>query len=251
MAPEPPDEAGRPTTPTTWADDDGTRRPVLLRRFPPGWRAISSAVVGGGLGPGGWWLNAQVSKNYSHPDPVAHARAIAAASGLAGDGVAMLTAADVTRFTTACDGGVQAVATVGLGYPVPAAAPEPVVARHNSPGTINILVMVPVPLGDAALVNAVLTATEAKTQALHEAGVPGTGTSSDAICIACPAAGPSASPELYGGPRSTWGARIARAVHSAVAAGTQDWVTRNPPGDPHRFGGWVAIRSDSSVHNAR
>jgi adenosylcobinamide amidohydrolase len=235
---------------TTWADD-GTRRPVLVHRFPPGWRALSSAVVGGGLGPSAWWLNAQVSKNYSHPDPVAHARAIAASFELTGDGVAMLTAADVTRFTAASDAGVRAVTTVGLGYPVQAAAPETVVAQHNSPGTINILVLVPVPLGDAALVNAVLTATEAKTQALYEAGVPGTGTSSDAICIACPAPDPTAPAEPYAGPRSTWGARVARAVHAAVATGTQDWLTRNPPGDPHRFGGWVAIRSDSSAHSAR
>ncbi len=234
---------------TTWTDDDGTRRPVLVHRFPSGWRAVSSAVVGGGLGPSGWWLNAQVSKNYSHPDPDAHARAIAVAFGLAGDGVAMLTAADVTRFTTASDAGVEAVTTVGLGYPVPAAAVEPVVAQKDLPGTINILVLVPVALGDAALVNAVLTATEAKTQALHEAGVPGTGTSSDAICIACPI--PGSPPEPYGGTRSTWGARIARAVHSAVAVGTQDWLTRNPPGDPHRFGDWVATRSDSSPHSAR
>jgi adenosylcobinamide amidohydrolase len=32
-------------------------------------------------------------------------------------------------------------------------------------GTINIIVSVPVPLGDEAYVNAVITATEAKTQA--------------------------------------------------------------------------------------
>jgi adenosylcobinamide amidohydrolase len=117
-----------------------------------------------------------------------------------------------------------------------------------------MLVRVPVALSDAALVNAVVTATEAKTQALLEAGVPGSGTSSDAVCIACPAPGAlaSASPvsrspaagslasgqevpvEEYGGPRSPWGARIARATHRAVAAGTADWLTLHPDGDPHR-----------------
>ena len=74
----------------------------------------------------------------------------------------------------------------------------------------------PAPLGDAALVNAVVTATEAKTQALGEGGVPGTGTASDAIVVCCP----TGSTERYGGPRSLWGARLARAVHRAVAAGT-------------------------------
>ena len=76
---------------------------------------------------------------------------------------------------------------------------------------------VPVPLGDAAYVNAVITATEAKTQALLEAGIRATGTASDAVCVAAPAAGEQ---EDFAGPRSVWGARIARAVHAAVQAGT-------------------------------
>src|SRR5258708_18875758 len=84
------------------------------------------------------------------------------------------------------------------------------------PGTVNIIVSVPVPLADAAYVNAVITATEAKTQALLDAGIRATGTASDAICIAAPMAGEQ---EDFAGPRSLWGARIARVVHSAVHAG--------------------------------
>ena len=76
---------------------------------------------------------------------------------------------------------------------------------------------VPAPLADAALVNAVVTATEAKAQALLEAGVPGTGTASDAIVVCCPPGGT----EAYGGPRSAWGARLARAVHGAVPPGVE------------------------------
>jgi adenosylcobinamide hydrolase len=223
---------------TDWVEPGGVRRPVLVCRFEPGWRAVSTAIVGGGIGPRDWWLNAQVSKEYFHPDPVAHAVQIAGSLGLRGDaGVAMLTAADVARFTTSEDGAVRVVATVGLGLPVMAAAsPEPVdrqadqQALSSGPGTINLLVLVPAPLSDAALVNLVLTATEAKTQALLEAGVPGTGTSSDAVCIACPAAGlgSGAGVEPYGGPRSRWGARAARAVHAAVTEGTDSWRARNP-----------------------
>ena len=52
-----------------------------------------------------------------------------------------------------------------------------------------------------------VTATEAKAQALVEAGVPGTGTASDAVVVCCPPGGT----EPYGGPRSVWGARLARA----------------------------------------
>lgn len=214
--------------------DPPGRRPVLVWTPGPGWRSVSSAIVGGGVGPLSWWLNAGVDKEYFHPDPVAHVHGIAAGLGLRGPGVGMLTAADVTRRTAATDGGVHVVATVGLGLPVFAAVPaERAVAETAGPpgaGTINVLVVVPVPLSDAALVNAVVTATEAKAQALAEAGVPGTGTSSDAVCIACPEnvdGGPP--PEPYGGPRSPWGARLARAVHAAVAEGTRDWLRAHPP----------------------
>lgn len=78
------------------------------------------------------------------------------------------------------------------------------------------MVYVPARLGDAALVNAVATATEAKAQAIAELGVPGTGTPTDAVTVLCPVDGPESA---YGGPRSTWGAPLARAVHAAVTAG--------------------------------
>jgi adenosylcobinamide amidohydrolase len=71
-------------------------------------------------------------------------------------------------------------------------------------------------------VNAVATATEAKVQALAESGLDATGTASDALVIACPVA-TAGHREPYGGPRSTWGSRLARAVHAAVAEGTVRW----------------------------
>ena len=207
--------------------EDGRDWPALVWAPGPGWRAVSSAIVGGGLGPRAWWLDAEVDKEYFHPDPIAHAREIAAGLGLAPDaGIAMLTAADVSRWTRADDEGVTVAATVGLGLPVLAAVPPEVAAREAAEpaGTVNVLVVVPAPLSDAALVNAVVTTTEAKAQALAEAGLRATGTSSDAVCVACP--DPAGSrPEPYGGPRSLWGARIARAVHAAVAAGTADWFS--------------------------
>ena len=116
---------------------------------------------------------------------------------------------------------MHAAATVGLRVPTWAAAPtgrpDPELAPPPRPGTINVIVALPVPLTDAALVNAVVTATEAKTQAVLEAGFAGTGTATDAICVAAPADG--TREEDFTGPRSLWGARIARAVHAAVRAG--------------------------------
>ncbi|WP_433367325.1 adenosylcobinamide amidohydrolase [Actinoplanes sp. CA-142083] len=98
------------------------------------------------------------------------------------------------------------------------------------PGTVNVVVWVPQRLGDAALVNAVATITEAKAQAIRDLGLAATGTATDAVCVVCPPEGDAAE---YGGPRSTWGARVARAAYRAVLkggavnlAGTQSWSDR-------------------------
>jgi adenosylcobinamide amidohydrolase len=219
-----------------WRQEDAASLPVAIWRAGPGSRMIASGVVGGGIGERQWVLNAQVAPAYSRMDPAAHIAELAAGLGLAGAGVGLLTAASVTDVVEREDEGVRVAATVGLRVPTWAAAASGTIEREIAPiqrpgtgtvdhevtppiwrpGTINIIVSVPVPLGDAAYVNAVITATEAKTQALLEAGIRATGTASDAVCIAAPAAG---EPEDFAGPRSLWGARIARAVHAAVNAG--------------------------------
>ncbi|WP_396448664.1 adenosylcobinamide amidohydrolase [Actinomadura sp.] len=217
---------------TMWREEDGKRLAATVWRAGGGHRAISSALLGGGIGPLRWVLNAQVAGAYSRTDPVAHLAELAASYGLDGPGVGMLTAASVARTVRRDDEGVRASATVGLRVPTwaasPAGTPDPELAPLDgdprpawAPGTVNIVVAVPVPLSDAALVNAVVTATEAKTQALLEAGFPCTGTASDAVCVAAAAEG---EPEIFAGPRSAWGARIARAVHAAVRAGALDYA---------------------------
>lgn len=196
--------------------ENGCRLPVLVVRFDAPVRVIASAPHGGGLGSRKWVINAQVPSSYGRRDPDRHLGKLGVSLGLPGRGVGMMTAADVTGARHATDGGVEVVATVGLGHPIRAAAPasEVAAARPALVGTINVVVVVPAPLSDAALVNAVATATEAKVQALGDLGLEGTGTATDAVCIACPEAG---RPQAFGGPRSYWGSRIARAVHAAVA----------------------------------
>jgi adenosylcobinamide amidohydrolase len=193
----------------------GRDLPVLVWRFRSPMRTVSSAPYGGGFGVRRWVINAQVPGSYARRDPAHHLGKLAVSLGLAGKGTGMLTAADVRAFTTADDGGVSVTATVGLGWPILAAAPD--AGDGAKPvGTINILVVLPERLSDAALVNAVATATEAKVQALHDLGLDATGTATDAVCIACPDDGRVSA---FGGPRSVWGARMARAVHSAVLSG--------------------------------
>ncbi|ARF71039.1 adenosylcobinamide amidohydrolase [Kitasatospora albolonga] len=226
--------------------EDGHHLHHLVWRLGPGVRVCSSAVLGGGIGPRAWLLNAQVPGGYPRLDPDRHLAEIAAAEGLTGPGAGLMTAADVVAYTTGHDGGVTATVTAGLGVrgwaavyetaasgaaAPEAAAPETVASEATAseaaapgpvglgapyrPGTVNIVVTLPAALSDAALVNAVATATEAKVQALLDAGLDCSGTPTDAVCVAAPEPGPDGG-EPFAGPRSTWGARIARAVHTAV-----------------------------------
>jgi adenosylcobinamide amidohydrolase len=215
---------------TRWHRQDEMLLPMALWCPGPGYRMISSGLTGGGIGPREWVLNAQVPAGYSRMDPAVHIAELAAGLGLKGEGVGLLTAARVTDVVPCEDEGVRVAATVGLRVPTWAAVPSGTADRELvpawRPGTINIILSVPVALSDAAFVNAVMTATEAKTQAVLEAGFGATGTASDAICVAASAAG---EPEHFAGPRSLWGARIARAVHSAVHAGAVRYPAKPSP----------------------
>lgn len=202
-------------------------RAALAWTFAQPVAAISSAPVGGGTASLDWLVNIGVTDDYRRTDLDRHAREVAAALGLIGTGAALLTAADVTKAVQADEDGVRVDATVGVTKPTWAAGPDDSFStRHGDrwvPGTINIVVQLPVGLTGAAAVNAVMTATEAKAQALVEAGIPGTGTASDAVVVCWP---PTVPGEPFAGPRSVWGARIGRAVHRAVVAGLGPGVRR-------------------------
>ncbi len=189
-------------------------RHVLCWCFAHPVRALSSASVGGGFSAPAWLLNIGVPHDYSRVDLDTHAAEIVAASGLDGDGIAMFTAVDVTRAERSAFEGATVSATVGVTKPTWAA--EAAGGHAHWPGTINLVAQLPVSLTSAAMVQAVLAVTEAKTQALVEAGVPGTGTASDAVTLVCATDGPA---ETFGGVRSAWGSRLAIAAHAAVHQG--------------------------------
>lgn len=181
-------------------------------------RCLSSAVLGGGLGLVRTWLNLQVPPDYRRTDPEAHLAEASAA--LERPVVGMLTAADVTEYRSATRGGAVAVATVGATHGLAAAGRRP--RAVPSVGTINLFVVVRAPLTDAGLAGALLTAVEAKAQALADARVPAanapgwaTGTATDSVCLACAPGGV----ERFAGPATRVGAELARAVHAAVLAG--------------------------------
>ncbi len=201
--------------------ESGRSFPLHVWRFAEPVRAIASGPLGGGLGERGWLLNASVHRGYDRIDPDHHLTELAASLDLTGPGVGLLTAVDVGDAVFARDNGVRVMATVGLGYPTWAAAPPDPELDSHPVGTINIVALIPAVLADAALVNLVATATEAKVQALCEHRVSATGTASDAIVVVCVRTGDD--PDPFGGPRSVWGSRLARAVYAAVGAGTEHW----------------------------
>ncbi|MYF83731.1 MAG: adenosylcobinamide amidohydrolase, partial [Acidimicrobiia bacterium] len=173
--------------------------------------------VGGGPGEVEWVLNIGVGSDYDRTDLSDHAGEVAAELDLRGTGVAMFTAVDLSRRQRCISGGVVVDATVGISHPTWAAG-TPASETPAVGGTINLVVQLPVGLDPGAAVNAVITATEAKAQALASRGVPGTGTATDAITIVWPT---DAAAERFAGPRSPWGNRVAQAVYQAVWAGAQ------------------------------
>jgi adenosylcobinamide amidohydrolase len=206
--------------------DDSAALACLEWRLGSPLRVASTAPFGGGIGRRDWVLNIQVPKTYARQDTDAHVAEVAQALDLAGPGVGMLTAADVARVSVGEEEpGVRVEATVGLSLPIWAAAPDDARAREEArlPGTINVVAFVPVPHSDAALANLLCTVTEAKAQALADCGVPGTGTASDAVTVLCPCPGTFETAEPFGGPRSMYGAPLARGVYGAIRAGMEAW----------------------------
>ena len=192
---------------------------------------VSSAAVGGGFGRARAIVNLHVPKNYPCDDPAGDVARFCRARGIPEPYVGLLTSAwtEKAAMATETSKGVTAlaVATVGLGNPVGAGG-SPVAAWQ--PSTINTIVVLDADPTPPAMVNAVMTATEAKTLALIGAGVRSpegalaSGTSTDAVVIAATGRG---ARHRFGGPVSDLGWVVARAVRAALDDGIRRWKVDN------------------------
>ncbi|MGI3210369.1 adenosylcobinamide amidohydrolase [Roseovarius tibetensis] len=142
------------------------------------------------------------------------------------DAVCFLTSCDigthVDRSATAGTVTARAVATVGLSNAERVGTRLPATARAW--GTINIAVAIDTGLTDAARIEALSIATQARTVAIAEAGLHlatgiATGTGTDCIAVAAPAGG-----LRYAGLHTDTGEAVGRAVHDAVACGARGWA---------------------------
>jgi len=183
---------------------------------------LSSATVGGGFSSARTIINRHVHQDYDVLDPRADMIAFARQHDIQEQFVGLMTAVflDNAQASTCTGGGLQVatVATVGLGNRIAAGLTGPI---PLSPGTINLIVLVDAHLTPAAMVNAAVTVTEAKSQVLGSRGVrtqegyTATGTSTDALVVACTGRGPALP---YAGPATQVGWSIAHSVREAMLA---------------------------------
>ena len=191
-------------------------------------RAVSSAIVGGGLVQTRAIVNLHVSKGFACADSEEHLADFARRRSVPCPFVGLLTGAATEKAEQVLErrGGLTAWAVVTVGLSNRSAAGRSAQAMWR-PSTINTIVVVDAEPEDAALVNLVITATEAKALALAEAGISAreggfvTGTSSDAVVVAATGRGTRCR---FGGPVSDLGWLVARAVKSALDAGVARWM---------------------------
>jgi adenosylcobinamide amidohydrolase len=155
------------------------------------------------------------------------------------DGVAMMTACALEHAVVAEAGEADAlgpvravaVATTGLSN---------LLRVGDAPGalapvdTINVIAWLSRPLTLSARIEALTIATEARTLAVHGAGLPSrrsgahaTGTGTDCVALLTPVTDSAASMgDAYAGKHTAVGAVLGRAVHACVAGGVASWVGR-------------------------
>lgn len=201
-------------------------RAMLFWRFGEPRAVLSSAAVGSEHDVIDWIINIGVESDYGRRDLDTHVSEITETHDISGPGIALFTAADVKDFQYHNHMGVDVYTTVGVTKPTwPHDRQFASKSTSNPTGTINIIAHIPRFLSRAAAVNAVMTITEAKTQALIEAGIDGTGTASDAVVLTWPAkrcANSAEEPVIFCGCRSLWGSRLATATYLAVSKGLSD-----------------------------
>ena len=220
--------------------EENGERPVVIVTLPGRFRLLSSTMMGGGYIETDTIFIYEVPLGYDHCCPEEDMQRVCRKFGIPEDAVCFMTAANVKRVLTVKKeevNGVRAIAVATAGVTNAVYAGERLsqevidtLPKHRSgyrPGTINILAVADLPLQDCGLANALITVTEAKAAALMDAGVSGTGTTSDAISVGCPPGEGS----KYCGTATDVGVAIARAARSAVAESVRKWGNGKKPKD--------------------
>lgn len=203
-------------------------------RFDRSHLVLSSAVLNGGLVRAKHIVNLKVEKNFEgrkeqFTPPEVTLSDKCQKMGWEGVAVGMMTAASMDTFRQVCQvvREVEVIALVTAGVSNARRAGEEAEWREigDAPigsGTINIIVLTNARLTQAAMVEAVITVTEAKTAVLQDrsikspvTGKPATGTGTDAIAVV---SGFGPVEVRYCGKHVIFGEMLAKTVMQAIAA---------------------------------
>lgn len=198
-------------------------------------KTMSSAMIGGGYRWASTFINRQVDKNYNCDDPNSEYEAYMRTNQMnPNETIGMMTAArleDAGLISIESDGiKMFAAATVGTANAVDAAQSW---QRQDEPakiGTINLWIFIEGELTDEAFVQAMMTATEAKSAALRDYEIKdpitdtiATGTSTDSLCVAATQTGEKMR---YAGTITPVGKAIGKAIYKAVGSAIENYRKR-------------------------
>lgn len=189
--------------------------------------ALSSAPYAGGLTLADHIVNVYVHKDYNHKDPIQHLQSEIEAWGYPlSSTIGLLTAAKLTHASIAEAEGDKArivvCTTAGISNAARAGRARQTFAAYEA-GTINTIVAIDGRLAPAALVGAVITATEAKAAALQDLGIAdpengdgATGTTTDTVVVAVSQDARFGAVHQYAGSATTLGNLLGRLVYDTV-----------------------------------
>ncbi len=203
---------------------------IIAIQSPVKLKTLSSAVIGAGFSWERTFINRHVRKDYNCDDPLTEYKAFLTERSFdASETVGMMTAAiledasfikkDYDQFS------VFVMVTAGLSNAVDVSKAYLHPEKTRPVGTINTWVFIDGDLSEAAFVQAMVTATEAKVKALQDEqikdavmGTIATGTSTDSIMVAATQSGREFP---YAGTITPLGKAIGQLVHEATCNAIQ------------------------------
>jgi len=201
----------------------------LELKFPTEAEGLSSAVYGGGMVSLKRAVNLFVSRDYECSDPVRDMENKLHEWGYPLEGCAgLMTAVPLIHAAVAEEdtgsAGIFCCVTAAAGNAARAGVERNVLAVYR-PGTINMMLGIDGWLTPAAMVNAMMTAVEAKAAALADLGITdpenglvATGTTTDAMVLGVSQSRRYRAEHVYAGTATDLGGAIGRLVYSAVTA---------------------------------
>ncbi|RFU67945.1 adenosylcobinamide amidohydrolase [Bacillus sp. V59.32b] len=198
-------------------------------------RTLSSGVTGAGFSWHHTFINRHVDQNYDCSDHIQEMKEYLLTRGFVPEEtVGMMTAVNlhdvVYRFYQEEDISVFIVVTAGTGNAVDATSNKRISYKQTT-GTINTWIFINGRLSEAAFVQSMVTATEAKVKALLDFGIKdpvtgtyATGTSTDSILIASIQQGTEVQ---YAGTITPLGNLISKGIYECMTISLENYKNRH------------------------